>query len=91
MQPGLYICYDMILINAAIQLLPQNACSCFALFTSSCVIFVSMMCCVWKKSISPPHLWWLDYITPQPMKRSISPPELCKTGQITPYYSFEKS
>jgi hypothetical protein len=37
-----------------------------------------------KKSISPPHLWGLDYITPQPMKQSISPPELCKTGQITP-------
>jgi hypothetical protein len=28
---------------------------------------------------------------PQPMKRSISPLELCKTGQITPYNSFEKS
>jgi hypothetical protein len=39
MQTGLYICYDMILINAAIQLLPQHACSCFALFSSSCVIF----------------------------------------------------
>jgi hypothetical protein len=44
-----------------------------------------------KKSISPLHLWGLDYITPQSMKRSISPPELCKTGQITPYNSFEKS
>jgi hypothetical protein len=28
---------------------------------------------------------------PQPMKRSISTPELCKTGQITPDCSFEKS
>jgi hypothetical protein len=45
----------------------------------------------WKKSISPSHLWGLDYITPQPMKRSISPPELCKTGQITLCNSFEKS
>jgi hypothetical protein len=42
----------------------------------------------WKKSISPPHLWGLNYITSQHMKRSISPPELCKTGQITPYNSF---
>ena len=25
-----------------------------------------------KKSISPPHLWEVDYITPQPMKQSIS-------------------
>jgi hypothetical protein len=25
------------------------------------------------------------------MKLSISPSELCKTGQITPYRSFEKS
>ena len=37
-----------------------------------------------KKSISPPHLWGVDYIIPQPMKRFISPPELSKTGQITP-------
>jgi hypothetical protein len=28
---------------------------------------------------------------PQPMKQSITPPEFCKTGQITPYNSFEKS
>ena len=37
-----------------------------------------------KKSISPPQLLGMDYITPKPMKRSISPPELSKTGQIIP-------
>jgi hypothetical protein len=44
-----------------------------------------------EKVYITPHLWGLDYITLQPMKRFRSPPELCKTGQITPYNSFEKS
>ena len=38
-----------------------------------------------------PHLWGLDYITPQIMKWSISLPEFSKTGQITLENSFEKS
>jgi len=44
-----------------------------------------------KKSTSPPHLWGVDYITPQTMKRSILPPELSKTGQITPPKAFLKN
>ena len=36
-----------------------------------------------KKSISTPHLWRVEFITPQPMKQSISSPQPFKTGQIT--------
>jgi hypothetical protein len=39
---------------------------------------------VWKKSTSPPNLWGLEHITPQPMKMGFLPSELSKTGQITP-------
>jgi hypothetical protein len=35
-----------------------------------------------EKVYIPPHLWGLDYITPNTVY--ITPPELCKTGQITP-------
>ena len=44
-----------------------------------------------KKSISPHHLWEVDYITPQPINQSISPPELSKTGPIIPESNFRKS
>jgi hypothetical protein len=37
-----------------------------------------------KKSTSPPNLWGLEHITPQPMEIDFLPPELSKTGQITP-------
>jgi hypothetical protein len=37
-----------------------------------------------KKSTSPPKLWGVEHITPQPMKIDFLPPELFKTGQITP-------
>jgi hypothetical protein len=45
----------------------------------------------WKKSISPPKLWEVEHITPQPMKIDLLPHELSKTGQITPWSNFEKS
>jgi hypothetical protein len=44
-----------------------------------------------EKVYITPSPMGLDYITAQLMKLSISPLELCKTGQITPYCSFEKS
>jgi len=43
------------------------------------------------KSLYQPPTIECGLHNPQPMKRSISPPKIFKTGQITPYSSFEKS
>jgi hypothetical protein len=37
-----------------------------------------------KKSTSPPHLWGLDYIIPEPMKWSVSPLNFPKSVKIPP-------